>query len=283
MNSQLTVRQLTVRWPRFDFGDAEILWPDKPEISLQWNAMSTSAPIVEPFLNKVMTRCRKAIRGDCADLKADVDDFVRQESSHYRMHEAFNRHLAGAGYPIPREMDDAFEGALRTLLKEKSASFLAAYCAGFENYTLFASQYLFEKARDLFREGDGGIGDLWLWHLAEEYEHRTVCHDVFAHISGNYFMRIYGVLYAFIQLNSHNARRVRAFLDIYRATLSAAERRASIRRYRRYQRGFLRFFIPRALTILMPFYDPAKARPSPGVTEALARYGAMSDQAAMPG
>jgi len=263
---------LTMRWPLFRFDEADLVWPDNPEVSLEWNAMSTSAPIVEPWLNKVMMRCRKLIRADRPDLKSDIDDFVRQESNHYRMHERFNALLAQAGYVIPKEIDETFEAEFRDMLKNRSLPFLAAYCAGFENTTLFSSQFLFEEARDLFRQGDNGIGDLWLWHFAEEYEHRSVCHDVFAHISGNYFIRIYGLFYSFRHLSKGVNARIQAMHEIYRRDMTAQERAASEKRYKSYQRRYLKFFLPRILHILVPFYNPARVRPSPGLTEALDRY-----------
>lgn len=271
---------LVVRWPLFKFEQADIIWPDNPEVSVEYNAMSTSAPIVEPWLNRVMVKCRKEVSEDRPDLKKDIDEFVRQESNHYRMHQGFNKFLEEAGYTIPKEFDEEFEAGLRELLKTKSTAFLSAYCAGFENYTLFSSQFLFEDARDMFKEGDNGIGDLWLWHFAEEYEHRKVCHDVFANISGNYFIRVYGLLYSFAHLSKHVNRRIRHFLEIYRQNMTSEQRAESIKRHKAYQKRYLRFFLPRMAKILIPFYDPGNARPSPGLEEALERYSAMSAPAA---
>lgn len=271
---------LKVRWPLFKFEKADLIWDENPEVSMEWNAMSTSAPIVEPWLNRVMTRCRKEIHESRPDLKADIDDFVRQESNHYRMHESFNVFLEQQGYTIPKHFDEEFEAELRDLLKTKSIAFLSAYCAGFENYTLFSSQFLFEDAGDLFKEGDGGIGDLWLWHFAEEYEHRKVCHDVYAHISGNYFTRVYGLVYSFVHLSKHVNRRIKHFLELYRASMTPEQRAVSEKRHKAYQKRYLKFFVPRMLQILIPYYDPGKAPPSPGLEEALGRYTAMSAPAA---
>lgn len=115
---------LVVRWPRFKFEEADMIWDDQPEVSLEFNAMSTCGPIVEPWLNRVMVKCRKHISEDRPDLKKDIDDFVGQESNHYRMHQGFNNFLAEAGYTIPKEFDDEFEESLRNLLKTKSLPFL---------------------------------------------------------------------------------------------------------------------------------------------------------------
>lgn len=46
---------------------------------------------------------------------------------------------------------------------------------------------------------------MWRWHLAEEFEHRTVCSDVYYELSGlnpvaAYFYRVYGYFYAIAHL-----------------------------------------------------------------------------------
>lgn len=267
---------LTSRWPKFDFEKADVVWSQNPECAMVWNAMSTSAPIVEPWLNRVMMAARKTLQPKDGALKAEIDEFVRQESNHYRMHNEFNVQLKKFGYVIAARKDRAFQDELRDLLKGKSLAFNAAYCAGFENFTLFSSKFMFEEAGDLFKEGDLAGSDMWLWHMAEEYEHRSVCHDVFAAVSGNYFMRIYGLVYSFIHLNGHVGSRTKAFLKQYREGMAAEERAASVKREKAYNRRYLKYFIPRMLAILLPFYDPGKSKASPKLAAALARYGAMS-------
>lgn len=264
--------KITIRKPQLRFEEADIIWEENPEVSLEWNAMSYSAPVVEPWLNKVMMRARALIRDDRPDLKDDIDNFVRQESTHYRMHEAFNEYTAKAGYIMPDGLEERQKAEFRQLLKTKSIRFLVAYCAGFENTTLYSSQFLYEEAGDLFKAGDNGIGDLWLWHFAEEYEHRSVCHDVFAHISGNYFIRVYGLLYSLWHLDRCVQERVNALQEIRRKGMSEEERAASVKRQKAYRWRFAKFFLPRILKILVPFYTPGKIQPSPGLLDALDHY-----------
>lgn len=267
---------LTSRWPKFDFDKADIIWSDNPECSMVWNAMSTSAPVVEPWLNRVMMAARKKLKPNDDVLKAEIDEFVRQESNHYRMHIEFNQQIQKLGYKIPEQDDENFAAELRDLLKNKSLEFNAAYCAGFENYTLFTSKFMFEEAGDLFIEGDLAGADLWLWHMAEEYEHRSVCHDVFAAVSGNYFMRLYGLVYSFIHLSGHVNKRTKAFLKQYREGMSEEELKVSVKREKAYNRRYLLYFVPRMLAILVPFYDPGKSKASPELSHALSRFSAMS-------
>lgn len=54
---------------------------------------------------------------------------------------------------------------------------------------------------------------MWRWHLAEEFEHRTVCSDVYHQLSGmnpvfTYFYRLYGYIFALIHLGGFPNRRL---------------------------------------------------------------------------
>lgn len=266
---------LKVREPDFDFRPDEIIWPEAPEVSVIFNAMSTCTPVVEQFLNKVMMQCRRQVGADRAHLRDEIDDFVRQESNHYRTHQKYNAMVEAAGLRLDQRLEDDLQAEYREMLKTRSLPFLVAYCAGFENFTLFISRFLFEQAGDLFREGDS-IGDLWRWHFAEEYEHRSVCHDGFAAISGNYFQRTYGLIYSAFHLNRHVSRRIASYLEQYRQDMTPEERKRSVRREKAFMRKFNGWTLPRMARIFIPYYDPGKARPSPGMEKALARYAAMS-------
>jgi uncharacterized protein len=60
---------------------------------------------------------------------------------------------------------------------------LAITCA-LEHFTaLLASRVL--TNRSLYKEGtDPAFASLWLWHAAEEIEHKGVCYDVYEHVFG---------------------------------------------------------------------------------------------------
>ena len=266
---------LTARWPKFDFAKTEVVWSGNPECAMVWNAMSTSAPMVEPWLNKVMLQARKSIDPENIAVREDIREFVRQESNHYKMHIEYNRELAKAGFVAPPEIGEKLKKELDDILQNRSLAFNAAYCAGFENFTLFTSRFMFEHAQDLFQGGDLGGADLWLWHMAEEYEHRSVCHDVFKTVSGNYFMRIYGLFYSYFHLMAHTGSIVKAFMEKYREGMSDAERAESVKREKAYIRRYSLFFYPRMLKILIPFYNPGKET-APRLEQALAHYSALS-------
>lgn len=267
-------QSLTVRAPDFEFDAGKVIWPNAPEVSVIFNAMSTSTPVVEKFLNKVMMAARKQIGPESPELREEIDDFVRQESNHYRIHARWNELVEQAGLHLDPAFEEAFDAEFRDMLKNRSLTFLTAYCAGFENFTLFFARYLFEEGGALFKDGDS-IGDLWRWHFAEEWEHRKVCHDGFAAISGNYFMRIWGLVYSSWHLNKNIAPRIQSFLAQYRQGMNAQELAASKKREKQFIKAFYGWTLPRMLKIFVPFYNPGTAPASPGMEGALARYGAM--------
>ncbi len=270
---------LGVRWPNFDFTDADVVWSSNPECSMIWNANSTSAPIVEPWLNRVMMLAKKQIASrdkDKEDLLKVIDDFVRQESNHYRMHIEFNKVLDKAGYVMPMASEEKMKNDLRDMTRDRSLAFNAAYCAGFENFTLFTAKFMFENATDLFEDGGPPGTDLWLWHMAEEYEHRSVCHDVFAAVSGNYFIRIYGMAYSAFHLNRCMSGVIKSFLERYREGMTDEERVQSVRREKDYKRRYTFYFLPRMLAILVPFYNPKHSKASVRLQRALDRFTGMS-------
>jgi predicted metal-dependent hydrolase len=267
--------ELKVRWPNLKFSREDMIWEDNPEASIIWIGGSSFPIVIEPWLNRVMVKSRKFVSEDRPDLKQDIDDFVRQESNHYRMHEEFNVYAREAGFVVPDELQDEGHADYRHLLQNKSINWLTAYCAGFENFTLFQARWLFETAPDFCREGNG-ISEVMMWHLAEEYEHRKVCHDIYANICGNYFLRIWGLVFSFFHMNGHIQKRVKLFLDKYREGMTPAERKASIKRERAFNRRFMLWFLPRALKIMIPFYDPGKAKAHPRLQHALKKYDALA-------
>lgn len=269
---------LKVRWPKLNFDRDDIVWADEPEISIIWNACSTFPVVIEPWLNRVMMKCRRHIGGEKPALRKEIDEFVQQESNHYRMHEEYNSVVRAAGFTFPDYLQEAAHEDYLDLLKNKSISWLAAYCAGFENFTLFQARWLFEAAPNYCREGNG-ISEVMMWHLAEEYEHRSVCHDVYASVSGNYFLRIFGLVYSFFHMNGHLQERISVFLEEFRAGMTPQERAASIKREKAFNRRYLFWAVPRMLTIMIPFYDPGRAKAHPRLQRALQRYSALNTTA----
>ena len=79
----------------------------------------------------------------------------------------------------------------------RSHKFCLAYTEGFETLGLIVACYFLEGAKELESPSvcDPTLG-LWLWHLAEEYEHRHDAFKLFHKLYGSYWYRLFGIVYA---------------------------------------------------------------------------------------
>ncbi len=142
-----------------------------PVASAWFAALSCSFPRGEAMFIEAV----KAHRDDVPPaLAAEIRDFIRQEINHTREHIAFNRAVEDAGYDITaiaarvnRLVDDTL--ALPPIVQ------LAITCA-LEHFTaMFAHQFLVNPGA--LATAGMGDPDLWMWHAAEEIEHKGVAYD----------------------------------------------------------------------------------------------------------
>jgi uncharacterized protein len=264
---------MTPRHLRIDFSGVPLAWSRNPEFAAILNSASPLTSAVEPYLNIVMSRVRDALPDRHAGLKAQVDIFIRQEAYHYRLHDSFNRELYAAGYPGLKELADQLKAELKEQLESRSLVWNLAYCTAFENLATFMAKFWFGKADDLLEGADPRGVAMWKWHMAEEFEHRTVCHSALTALSGNYFTRVHGLISMMRHLTPYKKKAVAIVLGQERAGMTPAELTASVAREKAYDRRFERWMMRRLAGILRPYYDPADHPTPPGVAETLAAYG----------
>jgi predicted metal-dependent hydrolase len=267
---------MIVRKPKFAVESAPLLWARIPEFAQYWNGASFTAPYIEPHLNQLMQQCQKKLERKDPALHQEIDTFVRQESNHFRLHMRFNERMYAQGYEFLKPLELKFKSELAGFMKHRSLAFNVAYCAGFENFTMYTAKYAYEVANDLFDGADPRGADLFLWHLAEEFEHRVVCHKAFAAISGNYFLRIYGLLCAFVHFGGWTKKFVAAVMEQHRHGMTSEERKASLKCERALTWRMNRYALPRLLAIFKPYYDPQDYSPPPKLQAALDRYTAIA-------
>lgn len=267
---------LVARSPSIDLDKAAIVWSRIPEFALFFNATGAAIPVIEHFLNNVMNEVRQAVAEGDPALAAELEVFIRQETNHTAYHNRFNKRMFDAGYadlkPVLRQITEE----LRALRRNRSLAFCAAYCAGFENAATFSAQYLLEGCEDLFEGAEPHGANLILWHVAEEFEHRAVCHDAFHAVSGSYFLRIWGLLYAFWHINYSFARCRRVILEVFRQGMDEAERKASKRRHRKVLLRQALHMLPRVLVLFSPFFHPARLKVGHRVERALTLFSQAS-------
>ena len=262
---------MKARRPSLDFSHAAARWiPDAPAYAYQLDAGSTMLPYLEPYLIKVQKLAREQLDPSRhADLIRDIDVFNHQEANHYRLHasynEALHRHYPGLE-PFEAEIKADFDRFLR----EKSLAWNLAYCEGFECTGLISAEFFFGPAEPFLRTADPAGRDLWAWHLAEEFEHRSVCHDVLHALHPGTFHRLRGY-FDFLTHLQRYGNRVATYLksvDRERGTYPAGAEEKD----RAFDRVRGRFMLPRMLRILSPFYDPAPRKMAPSLEAALVAY-----------
>ncbi len=257
---------------RIDFSGVPLAWSRNPEFAAILNSGSPLTSAVEPYLNIVMSRVRDALPERHAALKQQVDIFIRQEAYHYRLHDAFNRELYAAGYPGLKELADQLKAELKEMLETRSLVWNLAYCTAFENLATFMAKFWFGMAGDLLEGADPRGVALWKWHMAEEFEHRTVCHSALTALSGRYVTRVRGLIEMMRHLTPYKKKASAIVLGQDREGMTPDELAASIAREKAYDRRFERWMMRRMVGIFRPYYDPADHPTPPGVAQALAAY-----------
>lgn len=166
--------------------DTRSAWqPMKPEFSAACNALSLGMPYGEPYVMKSVRDALPEIeaQGD-HQLAAEVRAYLDQEREHAQQHRRFNEILR-AQHPALRHVERWLKRSYGFMARRAGHRFGVAYAAGFEATAFAAARWMDAKRHSLFRGADPEPATLFLWHLAEEVEHKTVAHDVWAAVDGN--------------------------------------------------------------------------------------------------
>lgn len=264
------------RSPRIELEEAALLWSKIPEFSMTYNGASVVIPYVEYYLNSIMNKVKAEHCSENPRLRVELTTFIKQELLHSQYHNRFNKHMFEV-IPELRSVADRMTADLKTLRETRSLAFNTAYCVGFESIATYDSKFLYEACDDLFEDADPIGANLLLWHVAEEFEHRMVCHDAFRAVSGNYFVRIYATLYAFVHIGGAFLRAESIILNHFAKNLSPEERKASEQRSKKLFWRHMRYLIPRMLKVFVPGYNPAKL-PVPARIQAALEFFQSTDR-----
>ncbi|MDH3706171.1 MAG: metal-dependent hydrolase [Acidimicrobiia bacterium] len=184
-----TVRRIDFEYPN----DFDPRWHQRlPEFSCGANAVSMLMPHLEPVVARAV---RDALPPDDAELAERGSAYVRQETQHHRQHRQFNRILLNryAGLAV---LDRTLARILGLIDRHSSAPFALAFATGFESVAYSAARWTAGRRHDLLTGADPVAATLFLWHLAEEVEHKSVAHDVWATTSGSRWRLIAGSVLA---------------------------------------------------------------------------------------
>ena len=152
-----------------------------------FNALSMSFPRGEQYFIDSVRNGWKALPEDArARHTAEVQGFVGQEATHRRIHALFNGHLVKQGYinRIEQRAQQRIEANAHLGLRNHLAATAAT-----EHFTAIFADWMLRHPEAL--EGaEPRLQTLWLWHSAEESEHRCTAFDIYQAVGGNQVWRV---------------------------------------------------------------------------------------------
>lgn len=270
---------MKVRIPKMKYDSLRAHWSPNAEFAQIQNGQSLLPAYIEPYLVKVMVKAKESLDPANTKLHADLAIFIKQEMQHCKQHISFNRRLRELGYPGLASIEAEYAADYERFLKEKPLRWNLAYSEGFEAMSAIGVTAFFEEFDEFLEGADEYAVDLWKWHLAEEYEHREVAHDVFHALCGlnpvaAYFYRVYGFFCATKHIGGYSKRFVKYLLQTDRKSMTAEEVEESRARVKRINAVFKRRLLGHMLDILSPFYRPAKRKPPRGWAEYMTSFEA---------
>ena len=172
------------------------------------NALSMSFPVGEQFfMDSVRQGVNALPLAQRESFAEELQGFVGQEATHRHLHALYNAQLASQGFVNSQEKRSLkrLERLERMKLDPRHA---VAITAATEHFTAIFAHWML--AHNFMLEGaDPRLKTLWLWHCAEESEHRNTAFDVYKAMGGNEKWRLFWFRYVTGQF----------MLDILRQTL----------------------------------------------------------------
>ncbi|MBX3250119.1 MAG: metal-dependent hydrolase [Myxococcales bacterium] len=185
-------------------------------VSRFFDNLSVFFPEGERFFMRSLQAFRHVVADDPAMRRA-IRDFCAQEGIHGREHERYNASVRDAGYPV-----EAMEARVTRLLAfvqrvlPKRAQLGAT--AALEHFTALMGHVILERP-EIFADAHPTMRELWLWHAAEENEHKAVAYDVYLAAGGNYperavIMALASIIF-WAKVIEHQARLMRVDGDLF--------------------------------------------------------------------
>jgi len=185
----LTSRRFAVP---FDAATPRHWLPGNPFLSSFLNAYTIMVPANEAFYIRTLRKAKPRIAD--AGIRADVDDFIRQEAQHGRAHKRFWRVLDAQGYRyrgFERVVDWLAFTVPGKLLPLSWRGWMVASVGHINAFVAheFLDQRILANAHPPLRA-------LMEWHFAEEIEHKRVSFDALRAVAPGYGVRLAGFLVA---------------------------------------------------------------------------------------
>lgn len=147
-----------------------------------FNALSMSFPRGEQyFIDSVRNGLKALPEAARARHAIEVQGFIGQEATHRRIHALFNGHLMKQGYVnrIEQRADARIAANAHLDLRIHLAATAAT-----EHFTAIFADWIL-KHPEALEGAEPRLQTLWLWHSAEESEHRCTAFDIYRAAGGN--------------------------------------------------------------------------------------------------
>ena len=152
-----------------------------------FNALSMSFPVGEQFfIDSVRTGLKTLPESAQAPFKSEVQGFIGQEATHRRIHALFNEHLETMGFPniiAKRSAARVVKNADMNIRMHVGAT------AATEHFTAIFAEWMLRHP-EVFDGTEARLKTMWLWHSAEESEHRSTAFDIYKALGGSEEWRI---------------------------------------------------------------------------------------------
>lgn len=269
-----------VRLPKIDYSGVRPHWAPNHEFAHHVNASSTIPAFVEPWLIKVMTAAKAILPATEEKLHREIDIFIAQEAQHYRQHNGFNRRIREA-YPEIIRHEQRIAREYEDMLQNRSLKFNLAYSEGFESMGPPGAKMWFENYGQFLEGADYEAVALWKWHMAEEFEHREVCYQLFRALYARslwgrfwngWLYRCYGFISALRHLGGYSKVVAHDLIQADRRGMSAVELEQSRGNSAAFREFMKRNTLPELLKVFSPFYNPANKPAPPGLNDYLRRF-----------
>jgi predicted metal-dependent hydrolase len=268
---------MRVRCPNFTFNDSVPHWGGNREACTVINAGGIIPPPIERYLIKVMRQAKPLFDPEeDADLLANISVFSQQEAQHFKFHTDYLEMLRTNGYSRIREFEAAFEADLEEFLATRDLAWNLAYGEGFESSgTAMAEGWLDGRVKDLCADHGSVPMQLWMWHMAEEFEHRSVVHDVMHRLYGPercFELRTTVGAFARGHYGNHAARAAAYLYEVDRASMTDEEVALSLVREKETWIAYGSLFGKSLRWIFDRDYNPSAVAPPAGYESIIAAY-----------
>ncbi len=242
-----------VRDRRFDREHPHDISAD-PVGAAWFTALSASFPRGEAMFIQAVKAFRQGVP---EQLDREIGAFIRQEVNHSREHLAFNRSAEAGGFDLA-EIDRRII-ALVDETQSKSPLIQLTVTMALEHFTaMFAHEFLTKP--DRIATDGMGERELWLWHAAEEIEHKAVAFDTWRHATRHLAPRKRWLLRCLVMLRTtarFTRNRWRDATDLLaQKGITGWRARWALFRHLWIRPGILRRILPAWLAFFRPGFHP---------------------------